>query len=224
MNNISQDKEKLLKLLEKVEEDYQAGNISGDKYKQLSREYEDKLSNMTAVNRIRAMQGKKVVEKPAIYNSKKQLAAKNKEESEKLVDKYVVKSKKEKKESKPPNRGVFGIIAIVCLIAAFTAGIGFGIFNIDFQPANTVNAAVTINETAFPVVTSTNDTNKTGQKNTTIINSGNSNSKPNSNSNLNSNTKVNTNKNKDPNTNIKKNPVKTDTTTKPNSNSNPNTT
>jgi hypothetical protein len=214
LNNISQDKEKLLKLLEELEEEFQAGNISDSKYKYLSNEYEDRLSDMTAVDRIRAMQGKKMVEKPAISPSKKQLAEKSKKEDEKLTDKYVVKTEKERKESKTFNRRIFATIAIACLILAFTAGIGFGIFNFDFQPTNPVNAVVTVNETAFPVVTS-NDTNKTDQKNTTTINSGNSNVKSNSSS----NTNTNKNSNKNSNKNDKKDSDKVDSS-KSNSNNN----
>lgn len=217
MNNISQDKDKLLKLLEGLEEDYQAGNISNSKYKYLSKQYEDRLSDITAVNRIRAMQGKEIVKKPAISSSRKQIAEESKKEDEKLVDKYVVKTENEKKESKASSRGIFAIIAIVFLAAAFMAGIGFGMFGFDFQTTTPANAAVTINETAFPVVTS-NDTNKTGQKNKTIINSGNSNTKSDSNSN--SNIKTNTNTKKDSNTNTKKDPNKSNPVNKPSSNSN----
>ena len=215
MNIISQDKEKLLQLLERLEEDYQAGEISDDKYKYLSEQYESRLSDITAVDRIRSMQGKKVVRKTAVYSSKKQIADKDKdkEEDEKLVDKYVVKTEKEKKELKASNKGIFALLAIAFLIAAFITGIGFGIFNFDFQPNNSADA-VTVNETAFPVVTS-NDTNKTDQKNTTIINTGNSNKKPDSNS--------NTNTKKDSDGNTKKNPTRSDSNTKPNSNTKPKT-
>jgi len=199
LNNISQDKEKLLKLLEELEKDYQTENISDSEYKSLSKEYKDKLSDITAVDRIRAMQGKKVVEKPVIISSKKQMAEKSKEKDEELVDKYVVKTEKEKKELKASNRRIFAVISIVCLFIAFTAGIGFGIFNFDFQLTDSTNIVVTVNETAFPVVT-LNDTNKTSQKDTSTINK-NSNTKPNSNSNSNSNSNNKTNRESNSNTN-----------------------
>jgi len=191
LNNISQDKEKLLKLLKELEDDYHTGNISDNKYKYLSKQYEDRLSDITAVDRIRAMQGKKVVEKPVMSSSKRQMAEKSKEEDEKLVDKYVVKTEKEKKESRTFNKRIFAVISIVCLFIAFTAGIGFGIFNFDFQPTDPTIVAVTVNETAFPAVTS-NDNNKTSQRNTTDIN-GSSNTNPNSNPNNNTNRNPNSN-------------------------------
>ena len=211
MNNISQDKEKLFKLLEELEKDYQAGNISDNEYDFLSKKYGDRLSEINAIDKIRAMQGKKVVEKPVIYSSKKQMAEKSREEDEELVDKYVVKTEKEKKESKSSNKRIFAVISIVCLIIAFATGIGFGIFNFDFPPTDQTNVVVTVNETAFPDAKS-NDTNKTDKKNTTDNNKS-SNTKPSSN--------TNTNTNKDSNSNTKTDSGKTDSDTKSNSKSNP---
>ena len=200
MNTISQDKEKLLKLLQELEEEYQAENISDDEYNYLSKEYNDRLSNITAVDRIRSMQGKKVVEKPVIYSSKK--VEKSKKEDEKLVDKYVVKTEKEKRELKAPSKKVLVTIAIMCLAAAFITGIGFGIFNFDFQPPNQTIAVVTVNESTFPIVKS-NDTNKTNKNNITTNSSENSN-------------RTNTD------TTQKPNKTNTDTTQKPNrTNTNP---
>ena len=202
MNNISQDKEKLLKLLQELKKEYRAGNISDDEYKYLSREYEDNLSNISAVDRIRSMQGKEVVEKPVIYSSKKaEKSKKSKEEDEKLVDKYVVKTEKEKRESRRPSGKVFVAIAIACLAVAFITGIGFGIFNFDFQLSNPTNAMVTVNESAFLdiVVNNTNNTNRTSKNNATTNSSENSNTRPNSRSN-NTNTNTNTNPNRDSNT------------------------
>ncbi|MDR2967274.1 MAG: hypothetical protein LBU74_04945 [Methanobacteriaceae archaeon] len=206
MNNINQEKEKLLKLLQELEKEYLAENISEEEYNSLSKEYQDKLSNITAVDRIRAMQGKKTVSR-----SKKQIAEKNKVEDEKLVDKYIVKTEKEKKESSTNRKRIYAAIAIFCIFTAFIAGIGFGIFNFDFQSSNPVNAVVTVNESAFPVVTSnnTNNTNKTEQKNTTINNSENTNTKPKPNINTNTNTNKDSNKNN-------KDPSKTNSRTKPN--------
>ena len=183
MNNISQDKEKLLKLLQDLEEDYLAEKISDEEYENLSNEYKDKLSNITAVDRIRAMQGKKVVEKPIFSFAKKQKAEKSKIEDEKLVDQYVVKTKKEKKkEPKPPRKGIFAAIAIICLAAAFITGIGFGIFNFDFQSPEPGNSVVTLDENALPEVT-TNNTNQTNQTNQTNSSSDGGNTNNNTNNN-----------------------------------------
>ena len=204
MNNISQDKEKLLKLLEELEEEYQAGNISDDKYNYLSKQYEDRLSDIVAVDKIRAMQGKKIVEKPVIY-SKKLTDEKSKEEDEELIDKYVIDTKKEEKELKAFNKRIIAVIAIVCLAVAFIAGIGFGIFNFDFP--STQNTVVTVNETAFPIVKS-NGTNKTNQTNP-VKKPGNLNKNLKSDSDKNSkpdsDNKINTNKKKDSNTNKRPN-------------------
>ncbi len=174
MYNISQDEKKLLKILEELEEDYQAGNISDEKYKYLSKQYNDRLSNITAVDRIRAMQGKKAVKKTPSKFSQRSMAERSKKEDEQLVDKYVVKSEEEKKKSKASNKKVYIGVAIVCIFVAFIAGIGFGIFNFDFQSTSPANAAVTINETAFPTITSDLTNKTTSQKNTDVTDSGNS--------------------------------------------------
>lgn len=217
MDNISQDEEKLLKLLEELEEEYHAGNISDDKYKYLSKQYGDRLSDIDAVARIRAMQGKKVVEKQVIYSSKKEIAEKSKEEDEELIDKYVVKTEEEARESKAYNKRIFALISIVCLIAAFSAGIGFGIFNFDFQFTDSV--VVTVNESAFPIINS-NSTNKTSHNNTN--DNGNSTNKSNSNPKKNNNIKKNPNKNTKPDSNKqnsnKQNSNKQNSKNKPDSN------
>jgi len=211
LNNINPDKEELLKLLQELEEKYNAGTISNKEYDYLSKEYKDKLSNMTAIDRIRAMQGKEVVEKPVMTPSKKKIIEKSIEEDEKLVDKFVVKTEEEKKESKTSKKRIFAAIAIICLVAAFITGIGFGIFNFDFHSLNPVNTVVTVNESAFPDVTSnstnntngtnsTNNTNRTESNTTTNNNSQNSNNNPNSRPNTNTNKSTESNKNnKDPN-------------------------
>ncbi|MCL2157103.1 MAG: hypothetical protein FWH54_03675 [Methanobrevibacter sp.] len=140
------------------------------------------------------MQGKKVVEKPNVSFAKKQKAEKSLREDEKLVDKYVVKTEKEKKESKPRKKGIFAAIAIICLAAAFITGIGFGIFNFDFQSPGSGNSIVTLNESAFPDVM-LNNTNNTDQGNNSTNSSGNTNNDSNSNSNSNSNNNNNKNNN-----------------------------
>lgn len=216
MNIIKEDKKKLLKILEELEEEYMAGNISDEKYKFLSKEYNDKLSNISAVDKIRSMQGKGMAEKPLSNFSKKSMAERSKKEDEQLVDKYVTNSSKEKQKSTGSNKGMYVGIAIVCICVAFVAGIGFGIFNLD-SSSTPISASVTINETAFPDVISNITKNKT---NIDSNSNNNRNSDSDSNSNSDNDEDSNTDSNNNNNNNNQNNKPDTSTNTRPQQQSN----
>ena len=166
MDNISQDKQKLLKIMQELKKDYQAGNISEDKYKYLSNEYSNRLANLDATNRIRNMQGRQNSQKPHSKAVQRSMATASMKEDKDLVDKYVVKPKQEQKSQKSSdvsNKSKYAILAVVCLIGAFLVGISFGLFS--GGPQATVPAAsVLIDDSAFPqvVVNTTNVTTSTG--------------------------------------------------------------
>jgi hypothetical protein len=151
VDNISQDKQKLLKVMQELEKDYQAGNISEDKYQYLSDRYSNKLANLNATNRIRSMQGRDSSGKPSSPSVQRSMAEANRREDQDLVNKYVVKQKNEKSIKKGPevsNKGKYAIISVVFLIIAFLGGISFGLFS-DPQTA-LPTASVMIDDTSFP--------------------------------------------------------------------------
>lgn len=151
MDNISQDKQKLLRIMQELKKDYQAGNISEDKYKYLSKEYSNRLANLDATNRIRNMQGRKNGKRPPSKSVQRSMAEASRKEDQDLVNKYVVKPKEETTTKKNPevsNKGKYAILAVICLIGAFLVGISFGLFS---GPQNTVPAtSVIIDDTSFP--------------------------------------------------------------------------
>lgn len=152
------DKEKLLKVMRSLDEDYAHGKISEEKYRYFRSKYEDKLNTLDArdaTNRIRSMQGKpsgkrKTNPKPPKLNKKK------KEEPD-LVQKYIINPKKGdkdfNKEKKPPmDNGTFKLIAVLVLVIGFTAGIGYGVLTFDFGNISVTDAQAIVEDTAFPEV------------------------------------------------------------------------
>lgn len=151
MNNISQDNQKLLRIIQELKKDYQAGNISEDKYKYLFKEYSNRLANLDAKNRIRNIKGRKNDKRLPSKSVQRSMAEASGKEDQDLLNKYVVRMKEEKTTKKNPevsNKGKYAILAVICLIGAFLVGISFGLFN---GPQNAVPAnSVMINDTSFP--------------------------------------------------------------------------
>ncbi len=140
--------------MKELKADHQAGKISDEKYRQLSRQYMLKLKNIDASSRIRTMQGRpNSFNQPHNYRPDKRAAELSRREDEKLVKKYVVNprtGKSNKSKNKTSNKGKYAIIATIFLIFAFTTGIGFGMVNFDFQSSNT-NSSVLVADSAFPI-------------------------------------------------------------------------
>lgn len=153
------DKEKLLIVMRSLEKDYKDGKISEEKYRYFKTKYEDRLHSLNtdeASNRIRSMQGKS---NPQQLNRKQSKKSKktNRQTEQDLVQKYIVNPKKgdkdlNKTKKKPMDAGTFKLVAVLVLIIGFTCGIGFGIFNFDFDGMSTVNAEAICEDTAFPEV------------------------------------------------------------------------
>ena len=82
------DREKLLKIMDSLEADYEVGKISPEKYSYFRSKYEDKLNAIDAkeaTQRIRSMQGKSTSDTTKKKKTKK--SAKSKKEKEDLVQK-----------------------------------------------------------------------------------------------------------------------------------------
>ena len=166
---MSNDKDKLLKIMASLESDYAHGKISREKYIYFRSKYEDKLNALDAreaTNRIRSMQGK-----PSNSPKNKKPTKNEKKEEEDLVQKYIINPKKgdkQIKEKAPMDSGTFKLLTILILAIGFTVGAGFGIFNFDFASLADTNASAIVTDTAFPDVA---DIHANTSKNTTTSSS-----------------------------------------------------
>ena len=154
---MSSDREKLLSIMDSLEADYKAGKLSAEKYSYFRSKYEDKLNAIDArdaTKRIRSMQGKSS-SKPS--KEKRSLKpAKNKKDNEQdLVQKYIINPKKDdakynKKKKKPMDSGTFKLLLLLVLVLGFTVGVGYGVFNLDFNSISNEKSVAMVQDTAFP--------------------------------------------------------------------------
>lgn len=168
------DRDKLLKIMDSLEVDYRSGKISPEKYSYFRSKYEDKLNSIDAkeaTQRIRSMRGKSN-QTTSIKRSRK--PTKNKKEKEQdLVQKYIINPKKgdakyNKKEKKSMSSGTFKLVLLLVLVVAFTVGVGYGVFNLDFNNISETSTVAMVHDTAFPDITEDikNTTKTTSSSNT----------------------------------------------------------
>lgn len=165
---MSDEREKLLRVMNNLESDYKSGKISAEKYSYFRSKYEDKLNSIdakAATKRIRSMQGK-----PSTDNrrKKRRRPTKNKRKEEQdLVQKYIINPKKSdaqynKKKKSSMDSGTFKLFLLLILVIGFTAGTAYGIFNLDFGSVSDSETVAIVDDTAFPeikeVVTVSNTT------------------------------------------------------------------
>ena len=195
---MSDDRDKLLRIMNSLEADYRAGKISREKYSYFRSKYEDKLNSIDAVEasmRIRSMQGKP---NPSQYSGKRRRPARDKKRQEQdLVQKYIINPKKDdakynKKKKSSMDSGTFKLVVLLVLVIGFTTGIAYGVFNLDFEAVSDTAAVGIVEDTAFPEVSvvlnntttfittnitnttiedkniTTDDTNDTGDVETTV--------------------------------------------------------
>ena len=82
---MSDDRDKLLHIMNSLEADYKSGKISKEKYIYFRSKYEDKLNSIDAVEatrRIRSMQGKPSAPKGNKRRSKRPAADKKRQEQD----------------------------------------------------------------------------------------------------------------------------------------------
>lgn len=153
---MSDDRDKLIAIMNSLESDYKSGKISAEKYSYFRSKYEDKLNSIDArdaTKRIRSMQGK-----PSSDTRKKRgrKPTKNKRKQEQdLVQKYIINPKKSdenyNKNKKPAmDSGTFKLLVLLILVIAFTAGTAYGIFNFDFGSISQGETVAVVDDTAFP--------------------------------------------------------------------------
>ena len=150
------DREKLLKIMDSLEADYEVGKISPEKYSYFRSKYEDKLNAIDAkeaTQRIRSMQGKSTSD--TTKKKKVRKSARNKKEKEDLVQKYIINPKKDdarynKKEKKSMDSSTFKLLLLLILVLGFTVGVGYGVFNLDFDSISDTTTVAMVQDTAFP--------------------------------------------------------------------------
>ena len=153
---MSDDRDKLLGIMNNLESDYRSGKISAEKYSYFRSKYEDKLNSIDArdaTKRIRSMQGKPSTETRK-KRSKKPTKNKRKQEQD-LVQKYIINPKKSdanynKKKKSAMDSGTFKLLLLLILVVGFTAGIAYGIFNFDFGTISQADTVDVVDDTAFP--------------------------------------------------------------------------
>lgn len=154
---MSEDREKLLKIISSLEADYRSGRISADKYSYFRSKYEDKLNTIdaeAATRKIRSMQGKPSSNTKKRRRSKRPTSNKKKEEQD-LVQKYIINPKKgdakyNKAKKSSMDGGTFKLLLLLVLVIGFTAGVAYGVFNFDFDKVSPTESVATIQDTAFP--------------------------------------------------------------------------
>lgn len=153
---MSDDREKLLKIISSLEADYRSGKISADKYSYFRAKYEDKLNTIdaeAATKKIRSMQGKSSSNTKKRKRSKRPTSNKKKEED--LVQKYIINPKKgdakyNKAKKSSMDGGTFKLLLLLVLVIGFTAGVAYGVFNFDFDTLSQTESVATVQDTAFP--------------------------------------------------------------------------
>ena len=175
---MSDDRDKLLKIMSSLEADYNSGKISREKYSYFRSKYEDKLNSIDAVEatrRIRSMQGKSTAPKNR-KRSRKPTVDKKKQEQD-LVQKYIINPKKgdakyNKKKKSSMDGNTFKLIAVLVLVIAFTAGVAYGVFSFEFDTGAETGVVAIVEDTAFPEIKSvvnTTTTNSTDTSNNTQV-------------------------------------------------------
>lgn len=168
---MSDERDKLLNVMKNLESDYKSGKISAEKYSYFRAKYEDKLNSIdakAATRRIRSMQGKPSNDTKKARLHKKPTKNKKKEERD-LVQKYIINPKKDdskynKKKKSAMDSGTFKLLLLLILVVGFTAGIAYGIFNLDFGTLSDTETVAIVSDTAFPEIKEVVTVNKTAEK------------------------------------------------------------
>lgn len=155
---MSDDRDKLLQVMNSLDADYKSGKISKGKYRYFRSKYEDKLNSIDAIEasrRIRSMQGKPD-NTTGKKRNKRPVRDKRKQEQD-LVQKYIINPKKDdakyqKKKKSSMDGGTFTLVLVLILVIAFTAGIAYGIFNFDFETGSDTTVVAVVQDTAFPEI------------------------------------------------------------------------
>ena len=119
---MSDDREKLIRVMDNLESDYRSGKISAEKYSYFRSKYEDKLNSIDArdaTRRIRSMQGKS--SRDTTKKRQRKPTKNKKKEEQDLVQKYIINPKKSdanynKKKKSAMDSGTFKLLLLLILV------------------------------------------------------------------------------------------------------------
>jgi hypothetical protein len=173
MIDIKSDKEKVIRSLQELEFEFAQGNVSEKAYNSQKRELTSKLETLEVADRVKRLQGKGEAEKPLEYWTEKKEAEEANQAKEELMKKFITSSSPSyPKAKKVTNRNQRKAVIYTVLALIFVSGIGFGVFLMKI-PGESAAVTMTINQSAFPVVsndtnvTNTTSSNSTGQSSST---------------------------------------------------------
>lgn len=153
------EKSKLIKSLNELENEFKKGSISKNQYEIQKSQLNQRLETLEIAERVMKLQGKKTMEKSDKTSDDN--------ENEELFRKFITSpGLKEKNISNKKGISQNTMIASALLIVAFVIGIGFGIYALNI-PSEVSSVSLSTNDSAFPPYVLNNTTNMTNMTNTT---------------------------------------------------------
>jgi hypothetical protein len=167
MIEIASQKEKTIKRLKDLENEYNQGNLPKNDFIRQKNYLIQQLDALEVADRVRTLQGKQGSEKSLDYWSEKEEEKKgveDQEEKEELQKKYMTKPRTTEEN---PSNGRFSnrakIIIAIVLIIGFLVGTAFGVSAIS-KTTKSPQVSMIVNDSAFPAKNITNITNNTTTK------------------------------------------------------------
>lgn len=159
MVEISVERDKIIKSLDELENEFKKGKVPGSHYEFQKRQLTGRLETLAVAERVMKLQGKKTAEVPA--------ETPDESENDELFKKYIT-SPGLKEKNIESNKGISQntMIATAVLIVAFVVGIGFGIYTLSI-PEEVSSVSLYTNDSAFPPFVLNNTTNMTNTTNRT---------------------------------------------------------
>jgi hypothetical protein len=167
MIEIASQKEKTIKRLKDLENEYNQGNLPKNDFIRQKNYLIQQLDALEIADRVRTLQGKQGSEKSLDHWSEKEEEKKgveDQEEKEELQKKYMTKPRTTEEN---PSNGRFSnrakIIIAIVLIIGFLVGTAFGVSAIS-KTTKSPQVSMIVNDSAFPAKNITNITNNTTTK------------------------------------------------------------
>lgn len=167
MIEIASQKEKTIKRLKDLENEYNQGNLPKNDFIRQKNYLIQQLDALEVADRVRTLQGKQSSEKSLDHWSEKEEEKKgveDQEEKEELQKKYMTKPRTTEEN---PSNGRFSnrakIIIAIVLIIGFLVGTAFGVSAIS-KTTKSPQVSMIVNDSAFPAKNITNITNNTTTK------------------------------------------------------------
>lgn len=167
MIEIASQKEKTIKRLKDLENEYNQGNLPKNDFIRQKNYLIQQLDALEVADRVRTLQGKQGSEKSLDHWSEKEEEKKgveDQEEKEELQKKYMTKPRTTEEN---PSNGRFSnrakIIIAIVLIIGFLVGTAFGVSAIS-KTTKSPQVSMIVNDSAFPAKNITNITNNTTTK------------------------------------------------------------